>query len=699
VCLDFVVILVFAHLLTLTWVRDWATWDAHSSAIFDPGPRGSATLLMLTGVGVLLHLCYFTVSEGIWGATVGKAVCRLRVARTNREVPGVPRALLRTAIYYAATWLPLWIAYAINADRAVAGWDGDDLIFSFVLPALSTVGCVALFATARRHNGYAGLHELASGTRVVRSPAHVRRPKLSLLEEPIAETSGQEQFGPYHLLGPVTEDEPDGLLMAYDTRLLRKVWIRKCPAHAPPVPSELRTLARVGRLRWLCGARGEGEGWDAYEARSGKPLLHLTGERQPWDAVRFWLWDLTAELQASQTDGTTPEVLDLDRVWITTDGRAKLLDFPAPGADRGSKYEPADEASQFASYSTARDHSQREETKSPRQVPLFLKRVALAALEGKMLTTAEAEAARTAVPLPLSAREFLNDLGKSDGIDPLGHVESLTARPATVTLQRKLGMLVSCWMFPIIGGLYIAMMNASEARFLKEFPEVGQLCGYVSYYRALDGRESPVDVTDVMRKAVGIYVSQRFAATLKDPYLWSNPMMGQFIDESGQQLLRSFASEYEDATPEEVDEARQLVQLAILQIQPGSFDINHFPYSWPFPAVVLAVAAAFMSVFVAPFSLLSAIPQGNSLLLWIFDVAIVNRRGESASRLRVMWRSVVLWTIVVLGLALIVVLLTQFRFRVGFLLLIYFTCMIVYDMFTSERGLQDRLSGTWLVPR
>jgi hypothetical protein len=85
--------------------------------------------------------------------------------------------------------------------------------------------------------------------------------------------------------------------------------------------------------------------------------------------------------------------------------------------------------------------------------------------------------------------------------------------------------------------------------------------------------------------------------------------------------------------------------------------------------------------------------------LWIFDVAIVNRRGESASRLRVMWRSVVLWTIVVLGLALIVVLLTQFTFRVGFLLLIYFTCMIIYDMFTSERGLQDVLSGTWLVPR
>ena len=47
--------------------------------------------------------------------------------------------------------------------------------------------------------------------------------------------------------------------------------------------------------------------------------------------MRFWLYDLALEIAAATKDGTLPATLALDRVWITGDGRAKLLDFPAPG--------------------------------------------------------------------------------------------------------------------------------------------------------------------------------------------------------------------------------------------------------------------------------------------------------------------------------------------------------------------------------
>ena len=46
--------------------------------------------------------------------------------------------------------------------------------------------------------------------------------------------------------------------------------------------------------------------------------------------MRYWLHDLATEISAAEKDGTLPE-LALDRVWITGEGRAKLLDFPAPG--------------------------------------------------------------------------------------------------------------------------------------------------------------------------------------------------------------------------------------------------------------------------------------------------------------------------------------------------------------------------------
>ena|SRR2546426_719310 len=77
----------------------------------------------------------------------------------------------------------------------------------------------------------------------------------------------------------------------------------------------------------------EGECWDAYEAPSDGPLLSLLSESQPWRAVRYWLLDLAEELEAASKDQSFAGTLALDRVWVTAEGRAMLLDFPGPGVD------------------------------------------------------------------------------------------------------------------------------------------------------------------------------------------------------------------------------------------------------------------------------------------------------------------------------------------------------------------------------
>jgi hypothetical protein len=99
----------------------------------------------------------------------------------------------------------------------------------------------------------------------------------------------------------------------------------------------MRSVGRVGRLRWLTGRRSTGENWDAFEAVAGRALAGLIQAPQPWRQVRFWLFDLANEISAAEKDGTLPPVLAMDRVWITDDGRAKLLNFPAPGLP---PYEP-----------------------------------------------------------------------------------------------------------------------------------------------------------------------------------------------------------------------------------------------------------------------------------------------------------------------------------------------------------------------
>ena len=159
------------------------------------------------------------------------------------------------------------------------------------------------------------------------------------LETPLA-TGEMPQIGPYHVLSEMGRSGDAELLLGYDARLLRKVWLRKVAPGTPPLAPALCHLSRPGRLRWLNGKRSADDCWDAYEASPGQPLLNLVSTKQDWEKVRFWLLDLAAELKAGEKDGSLPAVLSLDRVWIGADGRAKLLDFPAPGTNSPDAVEP-----------------------------------------------------------------------------------------------------------------------------------------------------------------------------------------------------------------------------------------------------------------------------------------------------------------------------------------------------------------------
>ena len=94
-------------------------------------------------------------------------------------------------------------------------------------------------------------------------------------------------------------------------------------------------------------------------------------------------------------------------------------------------------------------------------------------------------------------------------------------------------------------------------------------------------------------------------------------------------------------------------------------------------------------------SILSAIFTGDSLLLRSLDIALVKRNGTPVSRLRVLWRNTVLWSFVLVALVLLMMVATAGCFRPSAVLLVGF----VVSMFLAERGLHDRLAGTWLVPR
>lgn len=143
---------------------------------------------------------YYSVLEGLWGASAGKLLCGLRVAGPDRNPPGIPKAMLRAAIFVILPAVPAWVTVGFDpvklVDQYAAGW-------------LNYLVLLLLFATARRRNGFAAVHDLLTGTRVIRRMAYEARPVMSppIEARPLAEN--QLTVGPYHILGTL-ESNPAG---------------------------------------------------------------------------------------------------------------------------------------------------------------------------------------------------------------------------------------------------------------------------------------------------------------------------------------------------------------------------------------------------------------------------------------------------------------------------------------------------------
>ena len=273
----------------------------------------------------VIHFSYYVVMEGSLGASLGKQLLGLRVTTTSGTAAGWLQILGRTAVFcfpnMLMTVLPL---LQITAIDSLPAW---------VRSIVGTALAFAMFSAARRHNGWAGFHDLLSRTRVIARIATTERRKRTVLDTPGAVTlpaAAGKRFGPFIAGAGDSIAATTGVVVALDPVLRRRVWIQTVPPGTPPIRAERRDIGRTGRLFWLTGRRSELENWNAFEVPDGEPLLLHNGSEAEWPALKLWLNDLAHELTASADDRSTPP-LALDRIWIRNDGRLVLLDFPAPG--------------------------------------------------------------------------------------------------------------------------------------------------------------------------------------------------------------------------------------------------------------------------------------------------------------------------------------------------------------------------------
>ena len=642
----------------------------------------------LLAMGFLLwDLLYYAVPEGLWGASVGKGICGLRVVGPNRGAAGVPRSLLRSLIF-RTTWsipviatLLLYTGNEYEARMNEGHWNPEDWMW-FLLLAI-------LFCTMRRRNGFAGLHDLVSGTRVVAKSAAPQRPRLLSAPATKPVPLPASKLGPYEITGSLGSIGSGELLLAHDPALRRNLWIHRRAADTESVSVRRRDLSRATRLRWLNGECDAQATWDAYEALDGAPLMKLPP--QNWAAVRFWLHDLAAEIKTGREGDSLPPALELSRVWITADNRAVLLDFPCPGLSEVN----VPNANRVEDFAVGQK---------------FLNAVAEHGLARTPQTKTQL--------VPLYATPFLRSLAEGRFESPeflVGNLQSLLGKKAEVSPRRRLAVIgVALGPALIIAMIATAILWFQNKRTTQNWPTQfegstelrAELRAYEAFRDHPTAKASGLRVTansegaeKQFRRAFRIHIAGHHRALIQDSNFWAHPVVDQALSVRQKEIAEDAIKDHPTVDPQRLEEADAMIRY----LQPAILVADTELPEW----LGLGVFWGFV-FFAALIDLGCAVLLGEGLFLRLLGVATVNRRGEKASRLRVLGRTILAWSPCVVGASLSLALWTAWLPGVSgapvlMAALTIFALLMLAAMAWAvkkpARSLQDRAVGTWLVPR
>ena len=632
------------------------------------------SIMLLGGLATTaIFLAYYALLEGQWGASIGKRICGLRVTGPDGQRPGLMRALVRAVIYD----VPAMSVYAPVALLSQAHfsqiWMNPRT--SWAASAPYYILLVVIFSTARRRNGFAGLHEILTGTRVVRRTARTRaRPAVdAVVDRAAAAGRSRVRYGPFDVVGSLGATDTGELLVGFDPSLRRSVWIHVLAPGTPAIAPLYRDLSRPGRLRWLSGRRSAAEAWDAYEALDGAPFVSLAGQSQPWQSARYWLADLAREIDAGLSDASLP-TLAFDRAWISRDGHATLLDFRAPGVQSVGQPETA------ATFTAAQ---------------VFLGAFARRAIEGP-----DAGGAGRRQPLPLSANKLLATLsahGLTSPQDLVARVTGLTSHTGRVETWRRAAHIAMCAAPPLF--LTLTAVVVAPLMMQRMFtPDIKALSICLSELSAI-----PVTADEAAgrrRQTIEVYIAGRFGSMIANADVSPNPMVAGMLAGRRAQVDRIFAAHPHVSSEETARAGAELGPwLAERQQETDAFS------SSPNVLVILAIYFSMMAFF----GVLSAWIFRGGWLLRALGIAVITNRGDEASRLRTLWRGLVAWSPAVaaaygvmhasLRSSLPATTRDYAAMTLAVVMGALFALGAAFTALNPERGWQDRFAGTWLVPR
>ena len=547
-------------------------------------------------------LLYFGVLESLWGATLGKAFCGLAVIGANRQSVSRTQVMIRTTVYTVAL-LSRWFVTMWQLSPGLEHVLGARLA-AFTIQALTLLPAAILFSTARHHNGFAGLHDLASGTRVVERPVKAARAGLAILAGP-SQRVIVGRAGPYEVLPDAVQGLGSGWRWGFDPRLLRAVWLRFSDPATPHVPSARRGVIRGTRLRWLAGRRLETEAWDAYEAVDGAPLSKVAHE---WTDVRWWLLDLAQECAATTAADRPPR--SPQRVWTLASGGIKWLDDPAADA-----VAPAD--------AVATDQR-------------LLIAVAQHAL-GREVEPALASSV-SGHPLPLGASRFFERLLGPTGNDMgemVRELDALTKQRAVLTRAWRMAPIAICALVPAFALTVVMAMSTNLDVHVIRVPLDERMAGVLLWQLALADRKFLTMSVDE-RESIERVLATRYRDVMSDGRLFAPQNMS---DLSLHDFHRAIASDVLRRHPLPVPDAQ-------VQFSPRTTAVIRRATGQETPRPLIAQAFQ-LYLAVAMLAVIANLAFRRGLIR-MMGLELVTADGRPASRLRVLARTAITWSPVLL---------------------------------------------------
>jgi hypothetical protein len=694
--------------------------DAPTTILFDDFRQVSVIEWVYWGIWV----AYFGFLEGLWGASLGKALLGLRVRAARGTLPAKPRrVLLRTFLFCVLLDLHdffhlffqvvLW-SRELTAEEFIANHPWLFWVPMLLYYPMFALGIALILLPMRARNGYRGLHEFLSGTRVVSLP--VRQPLRALprhaLQPARVRPNGcPERLGAFVVHGALRWEEQAKVVAAQDSVLGREVWLWLRPASEAPLPESRRQLGRRCRLRWVaCGKHAELQ-WDAFLAPAGAPLPDLVraGGRLSWHEVRPILEQLAGEFSEARKEGTMPTAPKLEQVWVQPGGVVQFLDLPV-------------------STTTAEEEGS---AAGAEQCALsFLGRVAILALEGR--ERRKSAGGPVAAPVPLHASRLLAWLVAAPDRSGSTCAEFQAAlaptrdwptevsrrrRAAQVAVQAGIALLALGMVFFL--GAFISsfpFLRQWDGQSAEELWRVRLLRGalrdfscstFPPSFAGCLGACAQLDADLALLDEFARHQKQeqaRLEASLK-----SAPWSIRFLVQLGESNAAWSPQREDSVSYLSSDTLRVVVTVFVRRSDEAQRSAREGPTRVETRWLLL------LPLFWPAVWVLAALIWREGLAYHLTGVCAVGSNGRRASRLRCAWRAFVVWAPVA-GLLVLSAWLELRYWAVwkphaaaGWLLALstavwYLAVGLLpiyagVALWSPQRGPQDRLAGTWVVPR